>query len=314
MPLAEAAQGEFEVLRLRGRPLASSADVAAYLDVPRRRLIGAVYRASEEARYNHFEIPKRSGGMRAIHSPNGLLRELQDKLHRDFQTLYQGHPSAHGFILHRSVATNAADHTGKRWVLNVDLENFFPSINFGRIRGLFMKPPFEMGPAAATVCAQVVTFRNGLPQGAPTSPVLSNFIAAPLDGRLRRLARQHKLVYSRYADDITLSTDLPQYPPSIAVREHNEGGGFKVAAGDALVQAIAACGFTINPAKVRIQGQGVHQSVTGICVNRRLNVDRQRIRRIRAMLHAWRKFGLAAAAREHFEKYRGGTKRGHCSP
>ena len=309
MPNAAGPQETVEALRLAGAPLQSAADVAKYFDVPLGRLIWVLYRAPDEERYSHFEIPKRSGGMRQIHAPHGLMRELQDKLHLDLGGLYRAHPSAHGFIDGRSVATNAADHTGRRWVLNIDLEDFFPTINFGRIRGLFLKSPFDMAPAAATVCAQIVTHRNGLPQGAPTSPLLSNFIASSLDRRLLRLARQHKLTYSRYADDITFSTDLPAFPPSFAIREEIEGGGFKVAAGDALEQAIRACGFSINPKKVRIQGHGVHQSVTGLCVNTRLNVERERIRRIRAMLHAWRKFGLAKAAVEHFEKHRGPGRR-----
>jgi RNA-directed DNA polymerase len=293
-------------LRLAGRPLQNAEDVASHLGVEISAMLHLLYKAPDEKRYRHFEIPKRSGGMRKISAPHGLLREMQDKLHVDLKRLYDAHPRAHGFIEKRSIATNAKAHIGKRWVLNVDLVDFFPTINFGRVRGLFMKPPFEMGAAAATVCAQIVTYRNGLPQGAPTSPVLSNFIAASLDRRLLRLARQNKLDYSRYADDITFSTNLTQFPPAIAIREEIAGGGFKVAAGDALEQAITACGFAINGNKVRIQGHGVQQSVTGLVVNARINVERERIRKIRAMLHAWGKFGLDAAAAEHFAKYRGG--------
>jgi RNA-directed DNA polymerase len=309
MPVPDSPTGTSNVLRLSARPLQSADDVATYLGPPLGQLLWTLYRAPDDVRYRHFEIPKRSGGMRQIHAPIGLLRELQDRLHVDFKQLYRAHPNAHGFINGRSIATNAGDHAGKRWVLNIDLEDFFPTINFGRIRGLLMRPPFELGLAAAAVCAQIVTYRNGLPQGAPTSPVLSNFIAATLDRRLLRLAREHKLTYSRYADDITFSTDLPQFPPSIAVREQIESGGFKVAAGEALEQTIRACGFSINAKKVRIQGRGVHQSVTGLCVNARVNIERQRIRRIRAMLHAWDKFGLAKAAAEHLEKYRSPGRR-----
>jgi RNA-directed DNA polymerase len=293
------------VLRIGGKPLVTSQDVATYFGVPHGRMIWTLYKAPDGVRYRHFEIPKRTGGMRPIHAPNGLVRELQDKLQVDLARLFNAHPNAHGFIEERSVATNAADHAGKRWVLNVDLEGFFPTINFGRIRGLFLKPPFEMGPAAAAVCAQIVTYRNGLPQGAPTSPVLSNYIASSLDRRLLRLARQHKLAYSRYADDITFSTDLPQFPVVFAAREQVEGGALKVVAGEVLEQVIASCGFAINAKKVRLQGNGVRQSVTGLSVNEKVNVERRRIRQIRAMLHAWRKFGLAAAAGEHFAKYRG---------
>ena len=278
MPVPGRPEEASSVLRLSGRPLQSAGDVAQYFSVPLGRLLWTLYRAPDDVRYRHFEIPKRSGGMRQIHAPVGLVRDLQDRLHAELKQLYRAHPNAHGFVDARSVASNAAGHAGKRWVLNVDLEDFFPTINFGRIRGLLLRPPFELGLAAAAVCAQIVTHRNGLPQGAPTSPVLSNFIAAPLDRRLLRLARDHKLSYSRYADDITFSTDLPQFPPSIAVREQIESGGFRVAAGDALEQAVRTCGFSINARKVRIQGRGVHQSVTGLCVNTRVNVERRRIR------------------------------------
>jgi RNA-directed DNA polymerase len=309
MPVPGRPEEASSVLRLSGRPLQSADDVAKYFNIPLGRLLWTLYRAPDDVRYRHFEIPKRSGGMRQIHAPVGLVRDLQDRLHAELKQLYRAHPNAHGFVDARSVASNAADHAGKRWVLNVDLEDFFPTINFGRIRGLLLRPPFELGLAAAAVCAQIVTHRNGLPQGAPTSPVLSNFIAATLDRRLLRLARDHKLDYSRYADDITFSTDLPQFPPSMAVREQIESGGFRIAAGDALEQAIRTCGFSINAKKVRIQGRGVHQSVTGLCVNARVNIERRRIRRIRAMLHAWQKFGLAAAAAEHLDKYRAPGRR-----
>jgi retron-type reverse transcriptase len=296
-------------LRLDGRPLQTAEDLARYLDVEISEMLVLLYKAPDSERYRHFEIPKRSGGMRSISAPHGLLRQMQDKLHVAFKALHDAHPRAHGFIEKRSIATNAAEHVGKRWVLNVDLVDFFPSINFGRVRGLFMKPPFEMAPAAASVCAQIVTYRNGLPQGAPTSPVLSNFIAATLDRKLLRLARQHKLAYSRYADDITFSTNLMQFPPSVAIREQIDGGGFKVVAGDALQQAITTSGFAVNGNKVRIQGHGVQQSVTGLVVNGRINVERERIRKIRAMLHAWGKFGLDAAAAEHFAKYHTSRRR-----
>ena len=309
MPVPDSPTGANGVLRLLGRPLQSADDVAKYFAIPLGQLVWTLYRAPDDRRYRHFEIPKRTGGMRQIHAPIGLVRALQDRLHVELKRLYRAHPNAHGFIDGRSVASNAADHADKRWVLNVDLEDFFPTINFGRVRGLLLRPPFELGLPAAAVCAQIVTYRNGLPQGAPTSPVLSNFIAATLDRRLLRLAREHKLVYSRYADDITFSTDLPQFPPSIAVHEQIEGGGLRVVAGDALDQTIRACGFSINTRKVRIQGRGVHQSVTGLCVNARVNIERRRIRRIRAMLHAWQKFGLANAAAEHLDKYRSPGRR-----
>ncbi len=288
-----------------GSTLQTVDDLAAFLDVARGQLIYTLYKAPDDHRYTHFEIPKRSGGVRLISSPNGLVRELQYKLLPVFQGLCDAHPAAHGFIPGRSVVTNAVPHCGQRLVLNIDLADFFPSINFGRVRGLFMNPPFSMGAKAATVAAQICTYRNGLPRGAPTSPVLSNFVAAQLDRRLLRLARENHVVYSRYADDITFSTNRPAMPASLAVFEVENGPMTTVRAGDALEQAIMLCGFAINSRKVRLQGRAVRQTVTGLTVNAKPNVARTRIRDLRAMLHAWQKFGLDAAANVHFQRHKG---------
>jgi RNA-directed DNA polymerase len=303
--IAKATEDRSQPFHIDGKPLGSARDVAAYFDVRLGRILWTLYKAPDSARYRAFEIPKRTGGMRPIHAPHGLLRELQDKMKADLDSLYQPHPNAHGFIVAKSVASNAKSHVGKRWVLNIDLEDFFPSINFGRVRGLFMKPPFDMAPAAATVCAQIATFKNGLPQGAPTSPTLSNLIAVPLDRALLRLARSQHVTYSRYADDITFSTDDTQFPASLALREQLADGSFTVVAGDELSKAVIGSGFRMNARKVRLQGRGVRQSVTGLGVNVHINVARERIRRLRAMLHAWDKFGLDAAGNEHFRRYRG---------
>jgi RNA-directed DNA polymerase len=303
--IAEATEDHSRPFRIDGKPLKSAHDVAAYFEARLGRMLWTLYKAPVSVRYRAFEIPKRTGGMRPIHAPHGMVRELQDKMKADLDRLYQPHPSAHGFIVAKSVASNAKPHVGKRWVLNVDLEDFFPTINFGRVRGLFMKPPFDMTPAAATVCAQIATFKNGLPQGAPTSPALSNLIAVPLDRALLRLARYQHVTYTRYADDITFSTDDMQFPAGLALREQLADGSYTVVAGDELSKAVAASGFRMNAKKVRLQGRGVRQSVTGLGVNVHVNVARERIRRLRAMLHAWDKFGLEAAGDEHFRRYRG---------
>ena len=287
-----------------GPSLQTSEDAARFLGVRHGALIHCLYKAEDATRYRNFEIPKRSGGMRRISAPRGMLRDLQDQLLPALQEIYDAHPAAHGFIKDRNVVSNAQPHAGQRLVFNIDLADFFPTINFGRIRGLFMKPPFGLGAPAATVFAQICTYRNGLPQGAPTSPVLSNLIASSLDRCLLRLARENKLNYSRYADDITFSTSRPVFPASVAVLEHEGPGSLMtVKAGEALEDAIRSCGFAINAKKVRLQGRGVQQSVTGLCVNEKPNVERSRIRKIRAMIHAWEKFGIEAAGKEYFARY-----------
>ncbi len=291
-----------------GASLQTTEHAAAFLDVSVGDLIYGLYRAPDETRYRHFEIPKRSGGMRLISSPNGMLRDLQYKLLPVFQQLYSAHPAAHGFIPQRGVVSNATPHASMHLVLNIDLQDFFPAINFGRVRGLFMNPPFSMGPKAATIFAQICTYKNGLPQGAPTSPVLSNFIAASLDRRLLRLARENKVTYTRYADDITFSTNRSVFPPALALTTVDNSPTSTVIAGEALEQAVHACGFSINTKKVRLQGRAVRQSVTGLSVNVKANIQRSRVRQIRAMLHAWQKFGLDAAAADHFARYSGRPK------
>lgn len=290
------------VILWRGKPLETPFDVAGYFGVAHNHMMWALYKAAPQTRYRTFEIPKRTGGMRLISSPNGLTRDLQTKLAPVLAAAYDAHPAAHGFLHERSVVTNAKEHAGQRLVLNIDLEDFFPTINFGRVRGLFMARPFFMGAGAAAVMAQIVTHRNGLPQGAPTSPALSNFIAATLDRRLTRLAKENRLRYTRYADDITFSTNQPTFPPSIVITDQASG---KIVPAETLERAIAAAGFAINRRKVRLQTRHQRQSVTGLVVNTAPNVHRARVRKIRAMIHAWEKFGLSSAAYEHFRKYRG---------
>jgi RNA-directed DNA polymerase len=288
-----------------GRRINNAQDAARLVGVSPPLLIYHLYKAPDHARYTAFEIPKRSGGMRQIHAPLGVTRDVQTKLAAIFQGIYEAHPSAHGFIKARSILTNARGHVGQRLVLNIDLEDFFPSINFGRVRGLLMAPPFGLGPGAATILAQACCYRNGLPQGAPTSPVLSNFIAASLDRRLTRLAKENNVRYSRYADDITFSTNQNAFPVGLAQFEQGETGAVRPRPGDALERAIEASGFAINHKKVRLQTRHQRQGVTGLNVNSIANVERKRVRRIRAMVRAWRKFGLDRAARAHFMEHRG---------
>lgn len=302
MPSFDDAEG---LLLENGRPIQTAQDAAQFFGISVSKLTYALYRAPEDQRYRAFEIPKRTGGMRPIHAPIGAIREMQEKLAPVLQALYAPHPGAHGFIKERSILSNAQIHVGQRYVLNIDLEDFFPSVNFGRVRGIFMAPPFKLGPAAAAVFAQLCTHRNGLPQGAPTSPPLSNFAAVQLDRALARLARENGVRYSRYADDITFSTNQGNFPAALAVSAQGEGGVLGVRAGEALERATIASGFSINHKKVRLQKRDQRQSVTGLNVNDRANVSRRRVRRIRAMLHAWEKFGLEAAAREHFLRHRG---------
>jgi len=282
--------------------LATPRDVANLLELPYEHLVHILYRAPERYQYRTFQIRKRSGGTREISAPPSSLQILQSKLNTVLQLVYPRKPSAHGFITGCSIRSNAREHVGKRFVLNLDLEDFFPSINFGRVRGMFMAHPYKLHPSVATVLAQICCHNNQLPQGAPTSPMVSNMVCARLDGELQRVAQRHRCMYTRYADDLTFSTNLRTFPEQLA--DHEAGWtGDALALGHELRSVIESNGFRINTGKQRLQFRGWHQEVTGLTVNKFPNVRRRFVRQIRAMLHAWERYGLEGAEQEFREKY-----------
>lgn len=297
MKLAPRLTADSGALRERFLALKTPRDVADLLEVPYSVLVYLLYQSDKASRYELFTIPKRSGGIRTIMSPNKSLKLLQQKLNSTLATVYRPKPSVHGFVEGRSVVTNAKPHCRRRLVLNVDLEGFFPTINFGRVRGMFMARPYALPAPVATVLAQLCCFDNQLPQGAPTSPIVSNMVCSRLDTQLQALAQGHQLFYTRYADDITLSTFRTQFPEVVCNSVSDD-----LLLGSALEAIITANGFSINRNKVHLQRWDSHQEVTGVTVNRKPNASRSFIRQIRAMLHAWDKYDLEAAARVHFHR------------
>lgn len=282
--------------------LGSVGDIANLLEIPQGYLVYALYRSSLRHDYRTFQIAKKTGGVRDIAVPPRPLKIIQSKLNTVLQLVYPLKPSVHGFVGDRSILSNARRHVDKRLVLNVDLEDFFPSINFGRVRGVFMAQPYGLGEKAATALAQICCYDNHIAQGAPTSPIVSNMICARLDSQLQRLARKHKCIYTRYADDLTFSTTLPSFPEQIATHERGWATQ-EVSLGPDLLNVIESNGFRVNPKKQRVQNRSCHQEVTGLTVNKVPNVRRRYVRQVRAMLHAWEKFGLEAAQEEFRAKY-----------
>jgi RNA-directed DNA polymerase len=278
--------------------MSSLSDVAKLLKVKPSYLSFVLYKLNggRNHQYKNYEIKKKTGGLRKISAPDEPLRELQQKLYRVLQVMYWERPSAHGFIKKRSIKTNARQHTKKRYVLNLDLDTFFPSINFGRVRGLFMAEPYKVEASAATILAQIICHEGALPQGGVTSPIISNMICSKLDGALQVLAKNSKCIYSRYADDITFSTNMSPFPTDVFDQSLGK-------VSDNLEASINGNGFTINKAKVRLQHKVFRQEVTGLIVNRGVNVKRTYIRTVRATLHAWGKFGLVAAEKQYKQKY-----------
>lgn len=275
-------------------------DVATLLCVSWKKLRYLLYRRQDSQRYRYFEIPKKSGGKRLIAAPIEEIKELQRTLNELLKIVYQPRLSTHGFALDRSIVTNAEAHVGARFVFNLDLADFFPSIHLGRVRGMFMKKPFECNPPVATVLAQLCCHKGKLPQGAPTSPIISNLICGKMDVQLQRFAKDNLCTYTRYADDISFSSKRRVFPRSVAYIEENSD---KLQVGEGLLSIIAQNKFVVNEAKLRLQNENRRQIVTGLKVNRFPNVPRRLLSQVRAMLHAWEKYGLKAAEDEHLAKY-----------
>jgi RNA-directed DNA polymerase len=301
-----------EELRERFLSLDTPQQLADLLEINYSELRSLIYRVPPAERYRSFLIPKRSGGTREILAPNRRLKEVQSKLNLLLQAVYfpKRKLSAHGFLPERNIVTNAELHVERKHVLNLDLREFFPSINFGRVRGMFKSTPYNLHPDIATILAQICCFNNQIPQGAPTSPIISNMICAKMDSQLQRLAKSYNCIYTRYADDLTFSTYRIQFPVALASRTQ-EG---QVELGSQLVNVIEENGFTINQAKVRLQTRPWRQEVTGLVVNEFPNVERKYVRQIRAMLHAWEKHGYEASQevflRAHDPKHRTSSDNG----
>jgi RNA-directed DNA polymerase len=282
--------------------MSNADDLAHYLGTTTKALTYHLYISKPKDRYTEFKIPKKDGSYRIISAPNSTLKEYQKRICVLLDSIYRPKPSVHGFLKNRSIATNAIQHVNSRFVLNLDLQNFFPSITFPRVRGLLMNKPYNFTDAVATLIAQMVTNKNGLPQGAPSSPVISNLICSKLDSQLQNLAKKNRCIYTRYADDITFSSRRLKFPEEIA-RLIPSGKYPTVELGREIVDIIETNGFLVNYKKTRMRSLNNRQVVTGLTVNKILNVNKKLIRQIRAMLHAWEKYGLANAEMEFQTKY-----------
>lgn len=270
------------------RAVSSVAELALLLGFKESSLNYILFKIPDARKYRTFEIPKRRGGYRTIAAPDPRLKLLQKNLSillNECLAEIEGEilSPSHGFRLERSIFTNAAQHRQRRHVLNLDLQDFFPSIHFGRIVGYFEKSShFGLNLKIARILANILCHEAALPQGAPSSPVVSNLLARMLDVQLVRLAKKNRLTYSRYADDLTFSTNLKNFPSNIArqVEEHQWEVGID------LINAIRSCGFRINSAKTRVQYKSSRQEVTGLVVNDKVSVPAEYRRWVRASVNS----------------------------
>jgi RNA-directed DNA polymerase len=229
--------------------------------------------------YREFRIKKRSGGYRLITAPFPALLEIQEWIYQNILIQIAINPCAHGFTAKKSIITSSKLHTGKKELLKLDLKDYFPSIKINRIISIFKSLGYPN--IIAFYLASICSFEESLPQGAPTSPILSNIISRNLDKRLLSLSKKFKLKYTRYADDLTFSGDNI---PSIFI--------------EYATKIITNEGFNVNEAKTRLYKSNTDKIkgkriVTGISVSEeKIKIPRNYKRELKQELHYIFTFGL----------------------
>ena len=241
-------------------------DLARFFRLELDKLTYFLYKIPPERQYKEFHLKKRKGGIRKIFAPIFPIKELQRTLKDELYKVYTPKTNVHGYVYERGIKTNAKKHEGRFWVAKIDVENFFPSIHFGRVRGFFLKPPFKFCDEVAKILAKLCVRDDKLPQGAPTSPIISNIICRKLDRELIELAARFRCVYTRYADDITFSTTRKTFPSSICYFDANQNT-LRATAGNAAREIIECNSFNINESKTSLRHKGSRQMVTGLIVN-----------------------------------------------
>lgn len=226
--------------------------------------------------YAHYVIPKANGSPREIDAPSGRLLAMQQWILRRILNRGRPHKYATAFIKGRSIMDNGRPHAARKVVVRIDLKDFFPSITYKQVRKVFEQ--FGYPYRVAGIFANLCTLEGRLPQGAPTSPALSNLVCVRMDRRFAALARKSKFRYTRYADDLVFSSNNPKFPSMVPF----------------LKEIIRDEGFTVNEDKLKIMHQGQRQAVTGLVVNAKPNLKRDYIRRLRAIAHRLKIKGITA--------------------
>lgn len=271
-------------------------DIAEFFEITEAKLRAHLYGLNTR-RYFDKTIPKRNGaGLRELKVPNGMIKKMQQRLIPVFEELGYFSHVCHGFRKNRSIVSAARIHQGSTEILTMDIKEFFPSIHFGRIQGMFTKAPFGFSLVVSGHLANLVCFEKSLPQGAPTSPILANMVAYGLDKDLHQLCKVRGVNYTRYADDLSFSVKRGKIPDDFVTTEGKP---------TPMIEALfTKHGFELNPDKTRLKTSRQRQSVTGLVVNRKVNVDRRYIDRIRGALHSCEAHGPTLAAEKYEAQYR----------
>lgn len=265
------------------------------ISVGQIRFLAFSRKVSKISHYKRFLIPKKQGGTRLISAPMPRLKNAQYWILDNILEKIPIHKAAHGFISNKSILTNATPHLDKNLVINMDLKDFFPTLTYTRVKGMFLSFGYseQMATIFGLLCTEPDTeelkldderyflakSERFLPQGAPTSPAVTNIICRSLDARLSGAAAKHGFCYTRYADDMTFSAS-------------ESGAKNQTKLLWQVKKIVSDEGFTIHPEKTRIMHKGRRQEVTGIVVNKIPNIRRKTLDRFRTLLFQIEKDGI----------------------
>lgn len=280
------------------------------LDYDLRFLTYYAYPDLAKKRYITFSIKKKSGKHRIINAPVKSLKSILKCFSLVLEILYSPNDNAMGFVRGRSIVDNAKLHLRKKYVYNIDLQNFFHSLDRNKVKLIFMSPPFNLRNTKEPIAFFLSSLfthpieLNGdlkyvLPQGSPASPIISNLLCQALDRRLTGLAKRYGAVYSRYADDITFSSDKNIFKESDFQIELKR-----------IIETNQK--LFINNDKIRLQKKGYRQEVTGLTVNEKLNVSKKYIKEIRMWIYYIEKYGIKKAEeifRKDYSREKGHIKK-----
>ena len=263
---------------------------AKFLKIPLNNLAELI----NQPNYSSYSIPKKKGGKRNIEAPGLELKFVQSQINFYLQHYYLTlkPKNVHGFVIKDvtddsafNIIENARLHIQSKYVLTVDLKDFFSSISASRILQLFSSDLFDYSDNLSKALTFLCTYKGFLPTGSPASPVLSNFVCLELDQSLISFCNQNQLTYSRYADDLTFSSDCSFTDTLIfqiqSIIEDNR--------------------FKINEKKVRIKSSNRKQIVTGLIVNDQVNINRKTLKLLRAILHDCKVNGLDNGIKKHYK-------------
>jgi retron-type reverse transcriptase len=297
--MSRSIEGHLEKLLAIGLPLSNTEEEIAFamgISVGKLRSLAFNYPTSSTTNYCRFQVLKKTGEIRNISAPMPDLKAAQKWILVYILQKLSVHDAAHGFRRNRSIVTNAKPHVGADVIIKIDLQDFFQSISYQRVKELFRNLGYSATAAKilGLICTVTETEEievNGkierraigkrcLPQGSPASPAISNIVCYQLDSRLSQLAKNLGFCYTRYADDLTFSSSHEAKNRISKITVEFE-------------TIIVSEGFAINPHKTQILGKSVQQKVTGVVINKKLNVAKNTLKAFRATLYQIEREGLA---------------------